>query len=115
MKTSSTRTADFLGEFEQVVLLAVLRLEGEAYAVPVLREIEKRTRRSVARGALYVTLERLEEKGYLASRLADPTPERGGRPKRFYQVKPAGLNALNHSRSALQRMWEGLKPRRREA
>jgi len=114
MKAAS-KAVDFLGEFEQVVLLAVLRLEGEAYAVPVLREIEKRTRRSVTRGALYVTLERLEEKGYVESWLADPTPERGGRPKRFYKVKPGGVSALENSRNALQRMWEGLKPRRREA
>jgi len=106
---------NFLGEFEQVVLLAVLRVEGEAYAVPILREIEKRTRRAVTRGALYVTLDRLEEKGYLDSWLSDPTPQRGGRPKRFYQVKPAGVAALENSWSALQRMWEGLKPRRREA
>lgn len=99
-----------LGEFEQVVLLAVLRLEEGAYAVPVRREIEKRTRRSVARGALYVTLERLEDKGYLESRLADPTPERGGRAKRFYRVRPAGLAALRQSWAAWRSMWEGLEP-----
>lgn len=99
-----------LGEFEQVVLLAVLRLEGAAYAVPVRREIEKRTRRSVTRGALYVTLERLEDKGYLESWLADPTPERGGRAKRFYRVRPAGLAALRQSWAALRSMWEGLEP-----
>ena len=109
------KRADFLGDFEQVVLLAVLRLEVDAYAVPIRTEIERRTRRSVARGALYVTLERLEEKGYVESWLADPTPERGGRPKRYYKIRPAGVNALQHSWSALQRMWEGLEPRRREA
>jgi DNA-binding PadR family transcriptional regulator len=99
-----------LGEFEQVVLLAVLRLEGSAYAVPVRREIEVRTRRSVTRGALYVTLERLEDKGYVESWLADPTPERGGRAKRFYRVRPAGLSALRDSWTALRSMWEGLEP-----
>jgi PadR family transcriptional regulator len=99
-----------LGEFEQVVLLAVLRLEQGAYAVPVRREIEKRTRRSVTRGALYVTLERLEDKGYLESWLAEPTPERGGRAKRFYRVRPAGLAALRQSWAALRNMWEGLEP-----
>ena len=108
------KTPEFLGEFEQVVLLAVLRLEGEAYAVPILREITKRTKRAVSRGALYVTLERLEGKGYVESWLSEPTPERGGRPKRFYKVKPAGANALENSWNALQRMWDGLKPRRRE-
>ena len=98
-----------LGEFEQVVLLAVLRLEQGAYAVPVRREIEKRTRRSVTRGALYVTLERLEDKGYLESWLAEPTPERGGA-KRFYRVRHAGLAALRQSWAALRNMWEGLDP-----
>ena len=91
-----------LGEFEQVVLLAVLRLDGSAYAVPMRREIETRTRRPVARGALYVTLERLEDKGYVESWLAEPTPERGGRAKRFYRVRPAGLAALRESRASLR-------------
>jgi PadR family transcriptional regulator, regulatory protein PadR len=104
-----------LGEFEQLVLLAVMRLDGEAYAVPIRQEIEERTSRSVARGALYVTLDRLEEKGYLKSWLADATAERGGRAKRFYEVKPAGVKALEHSWTALRSMWEGLEPRRREA
>lgn len=109
------KTPDYLGEFEQVVLLAVLRADDEAYAVPIRREIEKRTKRSVARGALYVTLERLEEKGYLESWLADSTPERGGRPKRYYKVCPPGVSALEQSWKALQRMWEGVEARRRHA
>lgn len=104
-----------LGEFEQLVLLAVMRLRGEAYAVPIRREIEERTSRSVARGALYVTLDRLEEKGLLKSWLGDATAERGGRAKRFYEVKPAGAKALEYSWSALRSMWEGLEPKRREA
>jgi len=104
-----------LGEFEQLVLLAVMRLRGEAYAVPIRQEIEDRTSRSVARGALYVTLDRLEEKGYLKSWLADATAERGGRAKRFYEVKPAGAKALEYSWAALRSMWEGLEPKRREA
>lgn len=104
-----------LGEFEQLVLLAVMRLEGEAYAVPIRQEIEHRTSRTVARGALYVTLDRLEEKGYLKSWLADATAERGGRAKRFYEVKPAGAKALEYSWAALRSMWEGLEPRGREA
>ena len=104
-----------LGEFEQVVLLAVLRLEGSAYAVPERREIEARTRRSVARGALYVTHERLEDKGYVESWLAEPTPERGGRAKRFYRVRPAGLAALRDSWTALRSMWDGLEPAARKS
>lgn len=95
-----------LGEFEQVVLLAVLRLEGAAYAVPVRREIEKRTRRSVTRGALYVTLERLEDKGYLESWLADPTPERGGRSKRHYRLEKSGERALHESVVAAKRICD---------
>jgi len=104
-----------LGEFEQLVLLAVMRLAGNAYAVPIREEIESRTSRNVARGALYVTLDRLEEKGYLRSWLADATAERGGRAKRFYEVKPAGAKALESSWAALRSMWEGLEPKRREA
>ena len=104
-----------LGEFEQLVLLAVMRLEGEAYAVPIRQEIESRTSRRVARGALYVTLDRLEEKGFLKSWLADATAERGGRAKRYYEVRPAGVKALEHAWAALRSMWAGLEPRRREA
>jgi len=104
-----------LGEFEQLVLLAVMRLGADAYAVPVRQEIEERTSRRVGRGALYVTLDRLEEKGYLKSWLADATAERGGRAKRFYEVKPAGMRALEYSWTALRSMWEGLEPKRREA
>lgn len=98
----------FLGEFEQVVLLAVLRLEADAYGSAVSREIEERAGRSVSRGALYVTLDRLEQKGFLSSRLGDPTPSRGGRAKRYLRVTPAGLRALRASRATLERLWQGL-------
>src|SRR3954467_11292118 len=77
-----------LGEFEQVVLLAVLRLGDDAYAVSIRDEIAECTGRDVARGSIYITLDRLETKGYLRSRLADPTPERGGRAKRYYALRP---------------------------
>lgn len=103
-----------LGEFEQLVLLAILRQGDAAYAVPIRREIQKRTRRSVSRGALYITLDRLEDKGLLESWLADASAERGGRPRRYYKVRPLGLTALKASRAALQSMWEGLEPRARE-
>jgi len=102
------------GEFEQLVLLAVLRLGDDAYAVPVRREIEKRAGRAPARGAVYVTLERLEEKGYLESWLGEPAAERGGRPRRYYRVRPAGVRALEESWTSLRRMWRGLKPPVRE-
>ena len=101
---------DSLGEFEQMVLLAVLRLGDSAYAVTIRREIEDRTGRAVSRGAIYITLDRLEKKGYLVSRLADATGERGGRSKRYYEVRPVGAAALRESWSAMRKMWEGLEP-----
>jgi len=100
-----------LGEFEQVVLLAVLRLGDGAYAVPVQEEILQCTGRDVSRGSIYITLDRLETKGYLRSRLADPTPERGGRAKRYYALRPKGLDALKESRRALVALWRGLEGR----
>jgi len=108
------RRVDPLGEFEQVVLLAVLRLGDAAYAVPIRREIASRTRRAPARGAVYVTLDRLEEKGYLDSWLGDGDAERGGRARRFYRVRPAGVRALEQSWAALRRMWEGIETKVRE-
>ena len=102
------------GDFEQIVLLAVLRLGDAAYAVPVRREIAARTRREPARGAVYVTLDRLEEKGYVESWLGEPAAERGGRPRRYYRVRPAGVRALEQQWAALRRMWEGLEPKVRE-
>ena len=97
-----------LGEFEHVVLLAVLRLGDEAYAVPIIDEIERCTGRSISRGSVYITLDRLETKGYLRSRLADPTPERGGRAKRYYALRPRAIAALRDSRRALVALWRGL-------
>ena len=80
-----------LGELEQVILLAVLRLGDQAYAVPVHDEIRRCTGRDMSRGSIYITLDRLETKGYLRSRLADPTPERGGRAKRYYTLRPRAV------------------------
>ena len=98
-----------LGEFEQVVLLAILRLGDEAYAVAVQNEILRCTGRDVSRGSVYITLDRLETKGYLRSRLADPTPERGGRAKRYYTLRPVAVDALKESRRALVALWRGLE------
>jgi DNA-binding PadR family transcriptional regulator len=98
-----------LGEFEQVVLLAILRLGDDAYAVTVLDEIARCTGRDVARGSIYITLDRLETKGYLRSRLGDPTPERGGRAKRYYTLRPRAVDALRESRRALVALWRGLE------
>jgi DNA-binding PadR family transcriptional regulator len=99
-----------LGEFEQMVLLAILRLDGDVYGVPVVEEIERRTARSVSRSAVYVTLRRLEQKGLLASWMSDPTPERGGKPRRCVRVTSEGLRLLRDSKRAMDRMWEGLDP-----
>ena len=101
---------EHLGEFEQIVLLAILRVREEAYGVPIRLEIETRTGRSVTVGALYRTLDRLEEKGYVASSFGDPTPARGGRSRRYFKVRPAGLRTLRASRDVLTAMWDGLEP-----
>ena len=98
-----------LGEFEHVVLLAILRLGDDAYAVAVQNEILRCTGRDVSRGSIYITLDRLETKGYLRSRLADPTPERGGRAKRYYTLRPVAVAALKDSRRALVALWRGLE------
>lgn len=98
-----------LGEFEQIVLLAVVRLSDDAYGSPIRREIEERTGRSIAIGALYTALDRLERKGFLESTMSDPTPLRGGRSKRYFKVRPAGAAALRRSREALMSMWAGVE------
>lgn len=103
--------ADPLGEFEQVVLLAVLcaARDGDvAYGVNVHDEIRARLRRVVTRSAVYMTLDRLEKKGLLTSYLTEPTPERGGRAKRGYRVTRRARTALHESRRGLLRLWEGL-------
>jgi PadR family transcriptional regulator, regulatory protein PadR len=101
-------SSDYLGEFEHIVVLALLRLEERAYGVTVRQEIEFRTQREVSIGAVYATLDRLETKGYVKSRLGDPTPERGGRSKRFFRVTAKGVTAVNRTQKALQSMTEGL-------
>lgn len=99
----------YLGELEQIVLLAVMRLGDGAYATPILDEIESQAGRRVARGALYTALDRLEAKGCLRSRLGDPLPERGGRARRYFTVTPAAVRSLKDSRLALLRLWRGLE------
>lgn len=98
-----------VGGLEQMVLLGVLHLEDGAYAVTIRRELERRSGKRVSRGALYTVLERLESKGYLASHMGSPTPERGGRPKRFYRVTPTGLKALKSSKDTMVKLWRGLE------
>lgn len=98
----------FLGEFEHLVLATALRLES-GYGAELVRELEERTGRQVQGGALYVTLDRLERKGYLVSRMGEPDAKRGGRPKRFVEVTQEGVHALAEHRGALLRVWEGLE------
>src|SRR5260370_28403274 len=100
---------DYLGEFEHMIVLALLRLGNQAYGVSVRREIEFRTKREVSIGAVYATLGRLETKGYVKSHRGDPTPERGGRSKRFFRVTPKGVGAVNRTPRALQSMPDGLE------
>jgi DNA-binding PadR family transcriptional regulator len=100
---------EHLGEFEQIVLLAVLRLGSGTYGAAIRREIEARTRRALTVGALYRTLDRLETKGMVRSWFGDPTPERGGRSKRHFEIRPLGMRTLRASREALTAMWDGLE------
>ena len=97
-----------LGEFEQVVLLAILRLGEKAYGVTIRAEIARCTDREPTAGALYTTLDRLEEKGLVVSRFGDPTPQRGGRAKRYFRVSPEGVAAVARAQQAYQRLLKGL-------
>jgi DNA-binding PadR family transcriptional regulator len=101
--------ADVLGAFEQAVLLAVVRLGDEAYGRSILNAVRTRLDREVAAGAVHATLERLENKGFLASRLAAGTPVRAGRPRRYYRLQPAGARALNDARQAIDTLWRGVR------
>jgi PadR family transcriptional regulator PadR len=99
---------DHIGEFEQLVLLAILRLKGDAYGMRIRREIEDRAGRSTSIGALYLTLDRLQTKGFVTSVLGEATEQRGGRAKRYFTVNPSGRELLRASFKALHRMSEGL-------
>ncbi|NKB87223.1 MAG: PadR family transcriptional regulator [Acidobacteria bacterium] len=98
----------FLGEFERLVLLALLRVGNEGYGMTVRQELEQTTGRAVTIGAVYATLARLEEKGLLSSWHVDPEPHRGGRSRRFFRVETSGRKALAESRAVLDRMWAGV-------
>ncbi len=94
-----------LGDMEHLVLLAILRLGKDAYGIPILDEVSSRSGRDVSRATVYVALKRLEQKGLVASRLGESTPERGGRAKRFFKLKPSGLKALRDSREMFLGLW----------
>ena len=99
----------YLGEFEYAVLLSVLHLDDDAYAVPIRELIEQRTGRPVARGALYTGLDRLEGKGCLKSRMGDPSEERGGKARRYYTVTAAGMKAIRATHGAFASLTKGLE------
>jgi PadR family transcriptional regulator, regulatory protein PadR len=98
-----------IGEFEQMVLLAVLQRREDAYGITIFEELSQHTRRPVARGAVYMTLDRLEKKGLLKSTLSEPTAERGGRAKRCYALTRSAVTALRASRRTLLSLWSGLE------
>ena len=102
------RNSSPLGEFEQVVMLAILRLGDSAYGVAIRAEIEACARRKTSPGALYTTLERLEQKGLLSARSGEPTPERGGRAKRFYKLTRDGRARLVRAQAAFRRLLAGV-------
>ena len=100
---------EYLGNLELMVLLSLIRVGDQAYGVPISREIERRTGRDVALGSVYAALDRLERKGFVSSVLGDPTPERGGRAKRCYLLRPRAVGAPRESRRALVALWRGLE------
>jgi PadR family transcriptional regulator PadR len=102
------RARGHFGEWELMVILAVMRLGEDAYGVPICREIEEQTGREVAVGSVYATLERLQEKGFVSSELGEPTAERGGRAKRFFRITVTGVREVRKTQRALMNLWNGL-------
>ena len=98
----------YLGEFELMVMLALIRLGEDAYGVPIGRAIEESSSREVALGSVYAALERLEQKGFVSSNIGESTPERGGRAKRYFRVTNAGLRQARKTRQTLINLWRGL-------
>ncbi len=102
------RSRSYLGEFELMLLLAVVHLGEEAYGVPISRELEGNRGRSVSIGSVYAALERLEAKGLIISDLGDPTPERGGKAKRYFRITKEGLRQVHETRRVLTKLWQTL-------
>jgi PadR family transcriptional regulator PadR len=100
---------EYLGEFEQMVLLAVARIGEGAYGIAILDEVRDRTGTEAAVASVYAALDRLQRRGLVSSAVGAPTPERGGRAKRFFSIEPAGAYALHRSRTALAALWDGLE------
>ena len=99
-----------LGEFEQLILFALVELGDEAYGAAIGRAIEARTGREVAAGAVYTALERLTARGFVTSEVGEPTPQRGGRRRRYYRIEPQGALELSRSVDVIRAMSEGLMP-----
>jgi PadR family transcriptional regulator PadR len=110
MQSRRNQNCDPLGEFEALVLMAVLRLGDDAYGMRIHVELEDRAGRRSSYGALYTTLDRLEQKGYVSSSVGEPTPERGGRAKKYFKLDNLGKAALRQSYRATRRMAEGMEP-----
>ena len=104
----------YLGEFELMILLAVIQLREEAYGVPISRELEAHRGRSVSVGSVYAALERLEAKGLVSSTLGDPTPERGGKAKRYFRITKEGLGQVHETRRVLSKLWHALPELKRD-
>jgi DNA-binding PadR family transcriptional regulator len=98
----------YLGEFELMILLALIRLGDDAYGVPISKELLHTTGRDVSLGSVYAALDRLEQKGLVTSSLGDPTPARGGRAKRYFHVTKEGIREAQLTRAALVKLWRGL-------
>jgi len=105
----------YLGEFELLLLLAVIHLGEEAYGVPISRELERHRGKDVSVGSVYAALERLEAKGLISSSLGDPTPERGGKAKRFFRITREGLRQVHETRRVLTKLWQTIPDLKLEA
>src|SRR5678815_1415518 len=109
------RKGDYLGNFDLMLLLALLRLREDAYGVTIAEELEKQTGKEVVVASVYATLERLQQRGLVTSRLGDPTPERGGRAKRYFRITAAGTREVRDARRSLMKLWQGLPEVKGEA
>src|SRR5215510_9576787 len=102
------RKGDYLGNFDLMLLLALLRLGDDAYGVTIARELQEQTGHEVVVASVYATLDRLQERGLVSSSLGDPTPERGGRAKRYFRITGAGLREVRDARRSLMNLWKGV-------
>ena len=102
------RKGEYLGNFDLMLLLALMRLGDEAYGVTIAQELEEQTGREVVVASVYATLERLQERGLVISRMGDSTPERGGRAKRYFRITGAGLREVRDAQRSLMNLWKGL-------